>query len=490
MKRREFLKATGAVAAHLLANSIVLTPALLRRAQADTGLPLASLRAALGPDALLLLPADTDFAKYQVTYNLRTQVVPQVRVLCRTPQAVSTTLQWIRSNQVPFSIRGGGHSYEGLSNSPGVVVDNRAMKSIQFDPETNQIAVGAGCALGEIYQALAEKQRAIPAGSCPTVGVSGHVLGGGYGLLGRSFGLACDNLESVELVDSAGSIVTASASENPDLFWALSGGGSGSLGVATRFVFRTHPLEQVSVFGVSWVLPVPKAVAVMKAWQAWAPVAPDSITSIFRVGRDTSGLVALRCVGQSTDSERKLAAEIEKLTRIAAPTKQSMSTKTFGEATRHFGGDGAYSSIFMKGKSDYAVEPMSDRGMATLMNQILALPTGAVVAMCDAYGGAVSRVASEATAFNHRNALYSIQYYSQWSDVSKTALRLEMIRAVHASMRPFVSGRAYVNYCDLDLKNWPDAYWGTNLERLKSVKRTWDPENFFRHAQSIPIQAS
>ena len=118
------------------------------------------------------------------------------------------------------------------------------------------------------------------------------------------------------------------------------------------------------------------------------------------------------------------------------------------------------------------------------------LPAGTIIAICDPYGGAIARVGADQTAFAHRDALYCIQYYTSWESEKTTPERLDQMRTLHASMRPFVSGAAYVNYCDLELANWPLAYWGANLSRLSGIKATFDPDNHFHHAQSVPLSAA
>lgn len=478
---------TGATAAHLIGSSILLTPALLRQAQAATGFPLESLRGLIGPDeALFLVPSDADYAKYNISMNLRTRLNPQIRILCHTADAVAKTLSWARANSVPFAMRGGGHSYEGLSQSSGLVIDSRGMNEIVVSDDGTMATVGSGASLGDVYKALGAHGRVIPAGSCPTVGVAGHVLGGGFGMLARRFGLACDSLDSIEIVTADGQILQASLSENADLFWALRGGGGGSFGVVTKFVFHTQALSQVSTCGVSWALPPDKAVKVMKAWQAWAPSAPSAITTIFRVEHHGANQIALRCAGQSAGAEAQLKSELAKWISVEPPTSVSTTTLPFLGAVSRFSGGESYDTIFMKGKSDYLFSPMSDKGISTLMHGLVALPPGAVAAICDGYGGAVSAVASDATAFAHRDALYSIQYYSQWSRASDSPTRLAQSRQLYQSMRPFVSGSAYVNYCDVDLPNYAEAYWGGNLTRLSALKSQYDPGLVFRHAQSVP----
>jgi FAD/FMN-containing dehydrogenase len=175
-------------------------------------------------DALLLQPHDARFAQYQVAFNTRTMLTPQLRAMCKTAQAVSVMVDWCRSNNLPFAIRRGGHSYEGFSQSSSIVIDTRQLAAITIDSATKIAVVGAGASLGQIYQAIAPRGFAFPGGSCPTVGVSGHLLGGGYGYLARQFGLACDNVLSIDLVDPEGRQIRAEAEQNTDLYWACRGG--------------------------------------------------------------------------------------------------------------------------------------------------------------------------------------------------------------------------------------------------------------------------
>ena len=232
MQRRDFLKGTGLLVAQVLAGQVISSVAMSRRAAADTGLPLESLFAALDDtQALLLIPSNKQSAAYQVAFNKRTMLTPQVRALCKTPQAIAIALQWAKTNKVSFAIRSGGHSYEGFSQSKELVIDVRLLNSVQINKSAGRASVGAGLSLGQVYKALSKYNLAIPAGSGPPVGVSGHTVGGGFGMLARAYGLACDNLESLELVDARGRVLNLSETENSDLFWACRGGGNGNLGV-------------------------------------------------------------------------------------------------------------------------------------------------------------------------------------------------------------------------------------------------------------------
>jgi FAD/FMN-containing dehydrogenase len=475
-------KFTRRRALEAIAVSAIAAPAVFAARRAVAALPpLPKLPAT---DALLLRPGDAHFAEYQPAFNARTMRTPALRALCKTASAVGTMVDWCRSNSLPFAIRGGGHSYEGLSQSASVVIDTRLLASVSYDAKTKTASVGAGASLGAFYRVVAPHGLGFPGGSCPTVGVSGHVLGGGYGHLARPFGLACDSLLSVDLIDPQGKPVRADAEQNPDLFWACRGGGGGSFGVATGFRFRLHSVGTVYVFGLDWQKLSPtRAAAIMKTWAAWAPQAPVQINAHLRITRHAGGTIDLRCSGQSIGTLAQLRRELARL-----PGTPRITPMSYMSSVNYFAGNGgwSYTSAPMKGKSDYVTAPPSDAGLAALMNAIARKPD--IYVICDAYGGAIATPAADATAFAHRKGtLYCMQYGAGWADAKDTAQRLADMREVYAAMRPYVSGAAYVNYCDLDLADYQSAYWGANVSRLRQIKAAFDPDNVFRHAQSISV---
>jgi FAD/FMN-containing dehydrogenase len=481
--RRRFLRKIAATA--------FFAPAAFATSRARGAAGLPKLPNLASSEALLLLSTDGSFDRYQPAYNRRTMLRPQLRALCKTPKSVAVMVDWARTNNVPFALRSGGHSYEGFSQSASVVIDTRLMSKVELDTAGGSVTVGAGAAIGDIYKQIGPKGFAIPAGSCPTVGISGHTMGGGFGLLARPFGLACDSLQSVELIDPQGRIVEVDQQRQPDLFWASRGGGGGSFGAVTRFRYKLHAVGQIVVFGVTWSLDAARAAKIMKAWQAWAPHAPNAITSIFKLSKRADGRISAHCAGQSVGAMSQVRQELKGLLGIAQPDAAPLiKSKTFLAAVDYFSGGWSYASTYSKCKSDYVLSPLSDDGIATLIDGLLHLPANAIIPVCDAYGGAVADIAPAATAFARRSGtLYCIQYYSSWAAAKDTPTYLARMANLYASMRPFVSGGAYVNYCDLELADWADAYWGANLARLKQVKSAFDPDNVFRHAQSVPLTA-
>jgi FAD/FMN-containing dehydrogenase len=467
---------------------LITSKVLAQTAGAAVGLPLKDLFLAIDPsEGLILLPKDSKFADYQISFNKRTQQQPEVRVLCKSAKAIAECIRWCLMNKVPFAIRGSGHSYEGYSQSTGLVIDTRLLKKLEIDQSSKIVTAEAGLSLGEIYTALASTQLAIAGGSCPTVGITGHLMGGGYGMIARAKGLACDNLISLQIVTADGKLLTASETENPDLFWACRGGGNGQLGVVTSLKIQAHTIPNVITFGISWLLTNEKALQLARAWQDWAPNCPEEITSLFKLAKDKSGQIAIRCAGQSIGSMENLKTELQNLLRIAAPSAElKAAPMTFMQGVQHFSGGFDYPSVYMKAKSDYLFQPMTDAGLNTLMGGLQKLPSNAIAVMMDSYGGAINKVLPTDTAFAHRNnTQYSIQYYSEWNDPASSVTRVGYLQSLYQSMRPFVSGHSYVNYCDMDLKDYETAYWGENLDRLRRVKATYDPQNIFNHKQSI-----
>lgn len=173
---------------------------------------------------------------------------------------------------------------------------------------------------------------------------------------------------------------------------------------------------------------------------------------------------------------------------MASPQRQNVKTLSFMDAVSNFAGKQDYVSVYMKGKSDYIYNEISETGINVALAGIDQGSAGAVGLAFDGYGGKIAQVSETETAFVHRNAHSVLQYFCQWQNANASQSRMAHVRSVHHNLRPYVSGFSYVNYCDTDISNWAHAYWGENLERLMDVKTKWDPENFFKHAQSIPAR--
>ncbi|MEU7877085.1 FAD-binding oxidoreductase [Microbispora bryophytorum] len=447
-----------------------------------------------GLDGKLIRPGDASYDNARRVFNSAFDSARPVGVAyCTTAADVSECLAFARRYGVPVTSRSGGHSYAGWSTGSGLVVDVSPMNGVSSSG--GHATVGAGARLVDVYAKLAAHGVSIPAGSCPTVGVAGLTLGGGIGVVSRQYGLTCDALESLKVVTADGKVVTCSPSSHPDLYWASRGGGGGNFGVATSFTFRTHPTRSVTLFFLHW--PWSKAAAVLKAWQAWAPAAPDAMWSNCHLDHDPSldVMVGGLYLGGRTACENLLQKLVDRVG--SGPSTRYVATSAYDHAMMVEAGCASMSVAqchrpgtlpgqnargklvrdSFSAKSHFAYTPLSSAGIKALLAQVAA--PGRHTVMLDALGGAVARVRPDATAFPHRKALFSVQYYSHFSGAAAWA------RAAHAAMRPYFGDHAYVNYIDPELKNWRQQYYGANAARLARVKAAYDPGRLFRLPQGV-----
>jgi FAD/FMN-containing dehydrogenase len=404
---------------------------------------------------------------------------------------VRNAVRWAVKHDVPMRARSGGHSYAGYSVlANGLVIDLRRLDHVSVNRRTGIATVGAGAQLLNVYAALANAGATIPAGSCPSVGVGGHALGGGMGLAGRAFGLTLDNLVEIQIITADGCIRNVSKTVEPDLFWALRGAGGGNFGVVTQFKFKVHRLPRVATgFFISW--PWSQASNALAAWQAWNASAPPQVSSVFHL--ETGPRVVL--TGQYLGPASSVPGLVRTLTNVSGAQLSSSQQSYFAMQMRWAGCSqisfdachtvGAWPGGTMpreafRAGSDYINRPLSGAARATLVGAIENRQgqPGSGAILFDSYGGAINRVHPNATAFVHRNALFCIQYLTyNWGSA--------WLAETRAAMRPFVSGFCYQNYADPTLKNWQRAYYGSNYRRLVAVKREIDPHRVFEFPQAI-----
>ena len=517
VNRREFFKRSGmAVAVLTIPGCTTVVKQVTPRPSATpsprlVGPPTAADWAALAGQigGSVVLPSSSSYAADAHLFNPRfDSILPAGIVYCASVSDVQRTLAFAQAHAIPIAPRSGGHSYAGYSTTTGVVCDVTRIAGVTLQPDSTAV-IGAGTHLIDVYAALAPHGVGIPAGSCPTVGVAGLALGGGLGVVGRKFGLTCDNITQLEIVTAAGDALTCNASTHPDLFWACRGGGGGNFGIVTSLTLSTHPISTVTLFTLEW--PWAAAAEVIAAWQHWITTIPDELWSICHVLNTKSGpspsitvdgayvgtsaaltpwLNTVRgAVGGSSESVgaygfidamlTEAGCSGESLAACHLPTENPLGTVTREPSLAH---------------SDIAVEPLSTAAITTILTGVEArqansmATTRAGVAL-DALGGAINRVAPDATAFVHRNGLFSTQYNATWpigASAAVVASNVAGVSALYAAMRPYASGSAYQNYIDPSLATWQQAYYGANLPRLMSVQARYDPTGVLQFAQSIP----
>jgi FAD/FMN-containing dehydrogenase len=460
----------------------------------------------------LVRPGSPQYPTARQLFSTRfDNILPAAIAYCASPTDVQTCLAFVRRFGIPFAPRSGGHSYAGYSTTSGLVIDITRMHAVSVNTSSGVATIGAGARLIDVYAALAQHGLVLPAGSCATVGVAGLTMGGGIGVLGRKFGLTCDTLQAAQVVVADGRLLTCDANHEPDLFWALRGGGGGNFGVVTSFTFQAHPVSTLTLFTLRW--PWSSAAGVVAAWQAWAPPAPDELWSncVLLATNNKGSDPIIQVNGVYVGSVAGLNPLLQQLTsRIGgAPISNYVSGAGLLETMLYEAGcynktvaqchlpsqnpQGQLQRDTSLAKSDYYTAALPSQGINNLVNAITRRQASSTLGAggigLDAYGGAINRVAASATAFAHRNALFSAQYSGNWNPddpASVVAANHSWLINTWQSMRSYASGAAYQNYIDPELTDWQQAYYGINLPRLQHIKAAYDPNNLFHFAQSIP----
>ncbi|WP_371670508.1 FAD-binding oxidoreductase [Streptomyces sp. NBC_00289] len=457
-------------------------------------------------DGLLVRPGDAKWAAARQLYNTRFDSLKPAAVAYVAHQDdIRTVLSYAHAHGVHVSIRNGGHSYAGWSSGNGrLVVDVSKLNRVRA--AGGSAVVGAGSKLIDVYRALAAKGVTIPAGSCPTVGVSGLVLGGGHGVVSRAYGLTCDSLTQATLITADGKQLTANATEHKDLFWALRGAGNGNFGVVTELQFKTHPAPQAVTAYLSW--PWAKAAAVVKAWQEWGPSQPDEIWSSLHVANTSGGTPTVSVAAFSLGTYGELQNAVDRLAHKVGANATSVSLRRRGyeEAMEIYAGCSSYANdaqCHLPGttpgrsaqgalqretyaaRSDFFDRSLSAAGIQALLAQVKSVRGGAGSVALTALGGAVNRVSPTATAFVHRRSRMLAQYIGSWRAGTSGTTVQSWLTSAHDAMKPYASGAAYQNYTDPTLTDWRKAYYGDAATRLATVKKQYDPNRFFSYPQAL-----
>jgi hypothetical protein len=519
--RRAFLRrslqlgtlTTGALAASLTlegcgdAKSSAPSPTSTTNLGPATSADWSKLAASLSGS--LILPANRAYAIDRLLYNSKfVDLRPQGIAYCESADDVSRCLEFATSHDVALTSRSGGHSYGGYSSCEGLVIDVSRMSDVSVDTTTDTATVGAGAQLIDVYNVVGRQGRLLPGGSCPSVGIAGLTLGGGVGVFARRYGLTSDNLRSVSLVTADGHHVKANGHDHSDLLWACQGGGGGNFGVATSFTFNVHAMPEVTLFTMQF--PWAAAATMLEAWQQWIGSTPDELWSDCQLfSQGTYGFLA-QTNGVYCGSAAALAPLLSSLRALigTAPSYSFVGSHDYLEAMEIEAGcsglaiaschlsshnpAGQLSRSAFSAKSSYVNAAMTHAQAQSMVAAIENLqshaPTLGGALAFDSYGGAINRVASDETAFVHRDKVAGIQATYSWgtyTPASEIDAGQAWLTWLGAEIFDPTTG-AYQNYIDPTLSDWQSAYYGKNLKRLVKVKNKYDPDNHFSFAQSIP----
>lgn len=454
---------------------------------------LAQLRMSIRGE--VLTPEDPGYAGVRAPYNAMYPGRPALVVRASGTADVIDAVNFAREQGLLVAVRGGGHSVAGLSSvDGGVLIDLALMNGVVVDPDTKTAVVQGGALWGDVDRETQAFGLVAPGGVVSDTGVAGLTLGGGEGWMRRKYGLSCDNLESVQLVCADGQVRTASADANPDLFWAVRGGG-GNFGIATSFTFRLHPHGPINAFaGVFY--PVDQAAQVWRGFRDWAAKAPNEISALcgcttFPASEhtppeihDTPMVVCGAVYNGDPDEGMKIIQPLRELGTPLADISQPMPFTAV---------QGAFDEFFVRGtlrsywKSTF-VQDLSDEVLDIVVRAAQDRAAPRVFVVTFLMGGAINDVGAEDTAYSERSAGWMVSIDGNWEKASDDDKVVGWVRDVWSQVHKLGTGTTYLNFTGITDESADvgvESAFGRNLKRLAEVKKKYDPNNFFRLNNNI-----
>jgi len=426
---------------------------------------------------------DPEYDSLRKGFNKRINKFPRVIALCKTEAGVAEAVAYASGAGLPIAIKSGGHCMEGFScNDGGMVINVSLLNKIEWiNNET--IKVGPGCTISHLYDEILPKGKIIPGGSCGSVGIGGLTLGGGYGLLARKYGLTCDSLQEVSMVDAKGEI--RNTANDKELLWACKGGGNGNFGVITSLTFKLHkaPATLQSFRFRTHNINAVRAKQILQNWFETTADLPPSCFSAFVLNKKTIYILL-------TNAEKHTAHVQNVIDKLSVVADKTTSTKPqpIASALKVFYGDknpqffkNASAGLY---KSFSDIEPIVDSVIEIVMT------SPGMIYQVNTLGGKITQPEFEkASAFPHRAYPYFSELQTYWQTEKQGARLIERFEAVQEIFINNGIKAQYRNYPDVKFKNWETMYYGDNYQRLRSVKFKYDRYNQIRHEQSVATLA-
>ena len=449
--------------------------------------PAAEMAASLAPGfaGRLLQAADAGYDAARRVHNGLIDKRPGLIAQCLGAADVAEAVGAARLQGLEIAVRGGGHNVAGRAvTEGGAMIDLSLMRGVHVDPRARTARAQGGATWANLNRETQLHGLGVTGGVISSTGIAGLTLGGGLGWLMGSHGLALDNLLSAEVVLADGRVVTASAEEHPDLFWALRGGG-GNFGVVTSFEYALHPVGPMVTGGLlAW--PFEAAWDVLRHYRDVTAALPDEMTVFGGLAHapDGSGqklaIIVLCHSGPAAEAERAIAP----VRRCGTPAVDGVGPMPYTAVNAMM--DGGFPAGALNYWKSSFLEGLSDAAIRAMIDAFEACPTPMGALLVEHFHGAVTRIAPTATAFPHRAPGYNLLVLGQWAAPGETASCTQWARRTYDSMRPFAGAGRYVNYYDADeAEDAILAAYGQNLPRLRRVKAQYDPENLFRLNQNI-----
>jgi FAD/FMN-containing dehydrogenase len=433
----------------------------------------------------ILAPGDLGYDDARRIHNGLIDKRPALIARCLHTADVVDAVNFGREEGLEISVRGGGHNVAGKAvTEGGLMIDLSLMKGIHVDPDHRSARAQPGLRIGEYDRATAAYGLATPSGVVSSTGIAGLTLGGGLGWLMGRYGMAVDNLLSAEVVLASGSIVTASDAADADLFWAVRGGG-GNFGVVTSLEYRVHPVA--SVLGGAVLHPLETAPRLLSFYREFAADVPDELATQAALIHAPDGSGAKLCliaVCHCGEDPHRAEADVRPLREFGSPAADMLQRMPY--PTVNTGVDWLFPEGALSYWTSAFFSELSAKVAEVMVDAFERAPSDLCALVIEGFQGAVTRVASTATAYPHRDPGFNLLLISSWTDPSQTDACIAWARDTFAALSPYMAPRAYTGYLPADdhERRVREAY-GPNYERLVDVKRRYDPDNLFRLNQNI-----
>ncbi|PKQ46008.1 FAD-binding oxidoreductase [Confluentibacter flavum] len=439
----------------------------------------------------LIMPLEPGYDEARSVWNGMVDKRPAMIAKCTNVDDIKKCVNFAQSHNLLVSIKGGGHNVAGKAVChDGLMIHLSQMNAVIVDPVKRTVRVESGATIGELDKETQKFGLATPVGIVSKTGIAGLTLGGGNGYLARKHGLTIDNLLSVELVTANGDFISANETENPDLFWAIRGGG-GNFGVVTSFEFKLHEIGP-EIMAAQIFYPIEDAKKVFTFYRDFTSNAADELAGYALIVRippadpfpeafqGKTAIALLVGYAGSLDAGKAALAPLENfgnpILRVIMPMPYLALQTSFDQS--------APNGIRNYWKAHY-MDDLTDEAIDVLVNHTRHFPGAFSAVGLEPFGGAITRVEENATAFPQRSASYILGIFSGWIEPENDEKNINWTRELYNKMTPFASGGAYSNYLDHDDSDKVSASFGSNYSRLQDVKSKYDPNNFFKLNQNI-----
>lgn len=422
---------------------------------------------------------DAEYENLRQGFNKRINKYPKVIAQCFNELGVSEAIKYAKKYQLPIAVKSGGHCMEGFScNNDGMVINIANLNKIVW-VNSNTVTVGPGCKLAELYNEILPKNKILPGGSCAGVAIGGLTLGGGYGLLSRRFGLTCDNLTSLQMVDGKGNICNADGAS--ELMWACKGGNNGNFGVVTSLTFKLHDAPKtMQSFKFRCFNTTPeRAAIVLEEWFKISSDLPDYCFSSFLLNKKTL-YILITNTGKHTEVLQQI---INKLSSLCDKSTQSVKLPLANALKNYYG---RQYPLYFKNASAGLFKNYDDIKKYITDVFSIVTQTSGMIFQLNTLGGKITSSELEASSsFPHRNYNVFSELQTYWESPNQQQKLLDRFQEVQLLFAKHGINNHYRNYPDINFINWKESYYSKNYQQLKQIKSKYDPDNLFRYEQSI-----